>query len=122
MSKDTSMAFLPSNGGGGGDGDGDGDVSKEEYSNTRRLSIDEAIFTIRQHTPPDFIKAVSQSQQLLYRGEEDFGSTCSIMAPEPDLLFFDTYSNDQALSYFTQLEQCLRGVLVAEREKENQRP
>mmetsp|Transcript_19427 Transcript_19427/g.29408 ORF Transcript_19427/g.29408 Transcript_19427/m.29408 type:complete len:269 (-) Transcript_19427:39-845(-) len=110
MSKDTSMAFLPSNGGGGG-------VSKEEYSNTRKLSVDEAIFTIHQHTPPDFIKAVSQSQKLLYRGEEDFGSTCLIMAPEPDLLFFDTYSNDQALEYFTQLERCLR---AAEREKENQ--
>lgn len=97
MSKD--MAFQPSIG---------DNVPKEEY--TRKLSIDEAISIIHQHTPPEFIKAVSQSQRLLYRGEEDFGPTCLIMAPTPDLLFFDTYSNDQALAYFTQLEQCLTEI------------
>ncbi len=78
------------------------------------LSFHDAMSIIQQHSPTEFIDAVLHTERFLYRGEEDVGSSlnnnhhhdCALMTPEPDLLLFDTYANNDALGYFEQLEKC----------------
>ena len=73
---------------------------------SRDLSFDEAVAVIKKETPPSYIDAVRLAGgRFLYRGESI--QTCSFMSPEPDLLRFDTYSDEIALDYFKRLEECI---------------
>lgn len=77
------------------------------------ISFQEAITEIKLKSPTSYLNAVRQSKgRFLYRGEDDFQSlsSCAIVHPEPDLLSYDTYSNDDALIYFTYLEKCINDL------------
>lgn len=81
------------------------------------LTFEDAIMVIQNETPTDFIHAVEKSgKKFLYRGEDiifenghdDRIQTCAWMNPEPDLLLRGTYSDDNALAYFNNLEECIK--------------
>jgi hypothetical protein len=71
------------------------------------LTIDDAVALVKERCDPTFLAAVrAAGGKFLYRGEDLIGSA-SLFAPSPDLLQFDTYDSNEALRYFTELEQLL---------------
>jgi len=61
---------------------------------------------ICNYTPHAFRVAVAETKTFLYRGENDIYQPI-VLSPEPDLLFPETYDNDDALEYFKCLERRL---------------
>jgi hypothetical protein len=65
-------------------------------------SIEDAVDQILKRCPREFRRAVRDSGHFLFRGEDI--SCPTIMCPEPDLLSLSTYGDEQAVEFFTSLE------------------
>mmetsp|Transcript_20506 Transcript_20506/g.42966 ORF Transcript_20506/g.42966 Transcript_20506/m.42966 type:complete len:207 (-) Transcript_20506:48-668(-) len=69
------------------------------------LTFDQGIAILRQACPLNFVKGVQESGRFLYRG--DSISCPTVMNPEPDLFFPGTYGSQEAVEFFSCLEQRL---------------
>lgn len=85
------------------------EISQNTSSQIRKnycLSTPDAVDCLLNHCPRTFRRAVRDSgDRFLYRGETQQDKCPQVLCPAPDLLDLSTYGDEQAVEFFTCLEQ-----------------